>query len=154
MDDDLMSLRGEKDDDLFGGFDASDSDLFGGTGSAGGAESPGGFGDASSLDVGAPASAPPTSAGEDTVPDWLKELKRPDDLEPEPARAATATVKKAEKPKKERAKAQAKPKPRRKARSSGGITPQQRAMLSLFLFLDVAVLGCAILAGMGIINIP
>jgi hypothetical protein len=46
--------------------------------------------------------------------------------------------------------------PRKKVarkRSSGGMTPQQRMLLSVFLFLDVAVLGCLVLIAVGAINI-
>ncbi len=54
-------------------------------------------------------------------------------------------------------KAAPKKKPARKSSGGGtflGMTPQQRMVLSLFLFLDVAVLGLLILFALGVINIP
>lgn len=35
-----------------------------------------------------------------------------------------------------------------------GMTPQQRAVLSIFLFLDVSVLGCVLLIAAGAVSIP
>jgi hypothetical protein len=35
-----------------------------------------------------------------------------------------------------------------------GMTPQQRMILSIFLFLDVSVLGCLILVSIGAISLP
>lgn len=117
------------DDDLMslGGGEMGDDDPFGG------------FSDPADLDFGDTPSA--EDSGE--VPDWLQELSRPEPVSTAPAKQTVAAPKKAV----------AKPQPKkRKARSSGGITPQQRMILSIFLFLDVAVIGCALLIGLGVIN--
>jgi hypothetical protein len=45
-------------------------------------------------------------------------------------------------------------KPSRKRSGGGGISPQQRMLLSIFLFLDVSVLGCLILFAVGAIRLP
>jgi hypothetical protein len=57
-----------------------------------------------------------------------------------------------------KAKPASKPKAKTKARSASGggflgMTPQQSMLLSIFLFLDVAVLGCLILIALGAIKL-
>jgi hypothetical protein len=79
----------------------------------------------------------PTEAG--GRPEWLSELDPglgplpEDDLAAEPA------------PKSRRRRAAASSKP-------GVLTPQQRMLLSIFLFLDIAVLGCFLLLAIGAIS--
>jgi hypothetical protein len=119
------------DDDLksLRGGEMGDDDLFGG------------FSDPADLDFG----GTPSTEDSGEVPDWVQELSRPEPASTAPAKQTVAA------PKKTAAKPKPKPK-KRKARSSGGITPQQRMILSIFLFLDVAVIGCALLIGLGVIN--
>ncbi len=73
----------------------------------------------------------------DETPDWLRELggfEEEEETKAAPARTA----------RKSRAKSS--------GRKAAGMTPQQRMILSIFLFLDVAVLGCAILFALGVIG--
>lgn len=42
---------------------------------------------------------------------------------------------------------------KRSGGSSVGLTPQQRMLLSVFLFMDVAVLGCLVLIALGVIQV-
>ncbi len=65
-----------------------------------------------------------------------------------PAPAPAAPEKKA------KAQAKKKPKPKRRPGKFLGMSPQQRMVLSIFLFLDVAVLGCLILFAAGSIGLP
>ena len=53
-----------------------------------------------------------------------------------------------------RGKKRGRPKQRRAGGGAGflGLTPQQRMVLSIFLFLDVSVLGCLILVAIGAVN--
>lgn len=124
MDDDLMSLRGAPGDD-----EGTDDWLSG-------------FSEPSDSGPGTPASASET-------PDWLQELGGFEDVETETPPAAAPT------------RARAKParaKPARKARTSSagstmfGLTAQQRMLLSIFLFLDTAVIGVLILVVIGAIS--
>ncbi len=134
MDDDLMSLRSgassNKEDDLLGGF-----------GSSPGTSEPSGWTDAGGapdLDFG--------SLGDQ--PDWLREL------EPKPEVAAPV---KSPVEKKSVAKAPKKKSRIRTRRSSQyflGMTPFQRMILSLGLFLIVTVTSVFLLIAIGAINIP
>ena len=136
MDDDLMSLRSasssNKDDDLLGGFGSSP----GTSGSSGWTDA----GGSPELDFGA--------LGEQ--PEWLKEL------EPKPEAAAAAPAKPAEK--KKVAKAPKKQGRAKSSRKSGkyflGMTPFQRMILSLGLFLIVTVTSIFLLIAIGAIAIP
>jgi hypothetical protein len=130
MDDDLMSLRSsvssskKDDDDLLGGFGSSMD--------ASKSESP-------NIDFGSL----------DDQPDWLKELGP----QPEVAAPVKSTAEKKKAPKQAKKPGRA----RRSRKSSAGfmgLTPQQRVILSLFLFLEVAVIGVFLLLAIGAINIP
>ena len=70
--------------------------------------------------------------------------------------AAPAAKSKPEPKAKPEARPKPAPKPRTKSASGGGflgMTPQQSMLLSIFLFLDVAVLGCLILIAVGAIKL-
>lgn len=149
MDDDLSSLRNNfgGENDLFGDFDEND-DLFSGFSDPADMD----FGTVSEAPPSQPPSAPPVmppseparpATDEGGVPDWLRELSPEfaEEEEPEEAIAEPAPAKK-------KASTQ-----RPKRTSSGGMTPQQRMVLSIFLFLDVAVLGIALLAALGVIGL-
>jgi hypothetical protein len=136
MDDDLMSLRGSSrssgDDDLFGSFTDPDDlgfDL----------ETPaGGSADADEYDFGDPFNLPdfdqPTMMGPAAT------------AQPAPPRAAPT-------PAKPQGATKGKKRARRRAQTGAfGMTPQQRMVLSIFLFLDVAVLGVLILFALGAID--
>lgn len=138
MDDDLMSLRGSSrssgDDDLFGSFtDPNDLgfDL----------ETPmGGSSDADEYDFGDPFNLPdfdqPTMMGA-AAPAQPAAPKSA----PAPAKAKPQVAKKSKK------------RARRRAQTGAfGMTAPQRMVLSIFLFLDVAVLGVLILFALGAIN--
>jgi hypothetical protein len=92
-------------------------------------------------DMGAPApsgaSAPPQDAGSGISIEGFDA----------PAGAPAAPVK-ASKPAKSAA-PKKKPAPRRSGGNFLGLTPQQRMLLSIFLFMDVGVLGCLILFAVG-----
>lgn len=164
MDDDLMSLRGNRntnDDDLFAAF----SDL-GSSTSGGDFDS---LGDMSDLDrdFTSPSSLPLA----DETPDWLaafQEGERAASAAPEApsrGREAPKTPERESTPRtgfrfgkqavpSSRAVSQAAV--RRPRRSDGlllGMTPQQRMILSIFLFLDVTILGFLILIAIGAISI-
>lgn len=134
MDDDLMSLRGAV-----------------GEGS-GGDEGP--FNEISAPGDLGPAS-PGSPASGDDAPEWLRELGGLEDSGPatppagEPVRRAERRPERTHQPR-------PKPAPQTRTKSSGGLalglTPQQRMVLSLFLFLDVSVLGFLILLAIGAIN--
>ncbi len=145
MDDDLMSLRGSRQpgDDLFGSFSDPDDLGFdlppvppaGGSGASRGGSlldddsfgAPFDFPDFDQPTVNAQAaSAPPPAASAPTV-------RTPPAKRSAPARAAAAPRK-----------------PRR--RPAKGMTPQQRMLLSIFLFLDVAVLSALLLLTIGAIQ--
>ena len=134
MDDDLMSLRG--------------SDSLSGSGSSGSLdENPLGLG----LDDFTPAAPPPEP--EPVAASAPIDMGAPIDLGAPIAPAAP--IKKAAPPK-ARPKAKPKPKPRARSSSGGGflgLTAQQGMILSIFLFLDVAVLGCLVLAVLGALPI-
>jgi hypothetical protein len=138
MDDDLMSLRGStsNDDDLFGSFTDPDDLGFDAPPPAAGSASPGSddFYFADPFDL--PAFDEPAFTPEPVAP---APAPTP---QPAKARPKPATM-----PKKSR-------KARRRA-STGflGLTAPQRMILSIFLFLDVAVLGALILLVIGAINI-
>ncbi|HEC22224.1 MAG TPA: hypothetical protein ENI95_04835 [Chloroflexi bacterium] len=140
MDDDLNSLRGSlggEDDDLFGAFsDPTEGAI------------------PENLDMpdwlsGEPEPAsepepePAPSTDEGGVPEWLSELGEPppdeDEEEPSPMIGEPETAHRERK---------------RRSRSSTflGLTPQQRMVLSIFLFLDVAVLGFLLLLAIGAIS--
>jgi len=55
--------------------------------------------------------------------------------------------------KKGKGKAPPKKKAKKRSAKAAGMTPQQRMILSIFLFLDVAVLGCLILVALGKIQL-
>ncbi len=168
MDDDLMSLRGTRntrDDDLFAAF----SDL-GASAGEGDLDDLGDLGDMSDLDRSfTPSGSLPLA---DEAPDWtsgFREAGKPTTATPE----ASAKGREAPKtpPKDSTAQSgfrfgrqpvtssRAVPQPagrRRSRRSSGmllGMTPQQRMILSIFLFLDVTILGFLILIAIGAISI-
>lgn len=130
MDDDLMSLRKgasspREDDDLLGGF--GDSAGAGKAGGTTGAGKPSDDLDFSALDQ----------------PDWMQELPTAEPAAPPVTIAPKKTMAPARK---------AKARPRRAGRSSAafmGMNPQQRMILSVFLFLDVSVLSCLILISIG-----
>ncbi|MBN1311827.1 MAG: hypothetical protein JXB30_10430 [Anaerolineae bacterium] len=129
MDDDLMSLRSnvsssQDDDDLLGSF-----------GSPIGTDDDLSPGDASGLDFGSL----------DEQPEWLRDLG----VEPEEAAPAEQAPKTEKKKKKKPA--------RRSGKSSGnfmGLTPQQRMILALFLFLEIAVISILVLIVTGAIRLP
>jgi hypothetical protein len=91
-----------------------------------------GFSDPAGADLGGAEAA---SRAEET-PDWLRELGGFEEEETKAAPARTARKGKA----------------KSSGRRAAGMTPQQRMILSIFLFLDVAVLGCAILFALGVIS--
>ncbi len=137
MDDDLMSLRSSassssKDDDLLGGF-GSAPDTSGSSGWTDAGGSP-------DLDFGALGDQP----------DWLREL--------EPQTEAAAPAKSPVEKKKKAAKAPKKQGRASRSRKSGkhflGMTPFQRMILSLGLFLIVAVTSIFLLVAIGAFNIP
>jgi hypothetical protein len=127
MDDDLMSLRGSRsssnDDDLFGSFD-----------------DPG--------DLGFDAPPPSRSGGLDDFdfgdPFGLPDFDQPTVSGPSPV-APAASPKSAPSPAKKAAKG------RKSTRRAGarpgflGMTAQQRMVLAIFMFLDIAVLGLFVL---------
>jgi hypothetical protein len=131
MDDDLMSLRGSRsgsnDDDLFGSFD-----------------DPG--------DLGFDAPAPSRSAGADEFdfgdPFGLPDFDQPTVSGPAPI-APASSPRSAPSPAK-----RGKKRTRRAGSKPGflGMTAQQRMVLSIFMFLDVAVLGLFVLLALGAIN--
>lgn len=161
--DDLFAALGGDDDDLFGEF-ADPTDLgYGGD-------------DLSALDAAVGSSPPPPAAAEpaDTAADTLADLDSgldPDQTIPsqegltaqlpdeQPSWVAQlddididGTPKKAppSKPKPEQAKARGK-----SAAGSAnflGLTPQQRMILAIFLFLDISVLGCLLLVAFDVIG--
>jgi hypothetical protein len=168
MDDDLMSLRGNRntsDDDLFAAF----SDL-GASPDEGELGALGDLGDMSDLDRGFTSSSSLPLA--DEAPDWIggfQEGGKPTPVAPEaPARGhETPKV-----PQKEgtaqsgfrfgrqavpSSRAVPQPTARPRSRRSGGMllgmTPQQRMILSIFLFLDVTILGFLILIAIGAISL-
>jgi hypothetical protein len=125
MDDDLMSLRGSS--SPFGGSSMPD-------------EEPLGLG----LDDFVPAAPEPVSE-----PAPMSSVAAP------AAKSKPAPKAKPAKPAKE-ARPKSAPKPKTKSASGGaflGMTPQQSMLLSIFLFLDVAVLGCLILIALGAIKL-
>jgi hypothetical protein len=158
--DDLFAALGGDDDDLFGDF-ADPTDLgYGGD-------------DLSALDaaVGAP-SPPPAAAEPASAADTLENLRSDPDpdqtisseegltaqLSDEPSWVAQlddvdidGTPKKAaaSKPKAAPAKAKAKS---AVASNFLGLTPQQRMILAIFLFLDISVLGCLLLVAFDVIG--
>jgi hypothetical protein len=130
MDDDLMSLRGSRsnDDDLFGSFD-----------------DPG--------DLGFDAPPPSRSSGTADVFDFgdpfgLPDFDQPTVSGPAPV-APAASPRSAPSPTK-----RGKKRTRRAGAKPGflGMTAQQRMVLSIFMFLDVAVLGLFVLLALGAIN--
>jgi hypothetical protein len=129
MDDDLMSLRSnvsssDNDDDLLGGFGSADEPSDW-TSAAG----------SSDLDFG--------SSGEQ--PAWLRDLEvEPETMEPAPAQRAPEDKKKKKSARR----------PRKPGGKFLGLTPQQRTILALFLFLEVAVVSVLVLFFIGAINIP
>lgn len=133
MDDDLMSLRGGRssnDDDLFGSF-----------------ADPG--------DLGFDAPEPSRTSGRDEFdfgdPFGLPDFDEPTISGPAPV-APAASPAAAPSPAKKAAKS--KKRTRRAGAKAGflGMTAQQRMVLSIFMFLDVAVLGLFILLAIGAIN--
>ncbi len=177
MSDDLFSMQdggagGSDDDDLFAAFGSgdplSDSDLFASldapqTGDAFGGEDL--FG---SKPPAAPPEPPPVPAASAPAepaapassdsPDWLKELDSFQDMDMAETQAQAQGQTQVASP----ATAQAAPSsgPLQAMAGTGprgmafGMTAQQRMVLAIFLFLDVAVLGCAILVGIGAIALP
>lgn len=166
MDDDLMSLRGSRntsDDDLFAAF----SDL----GSSTSEGDFGALGDMSDLDKDftSPSSLPLA----DEAPDWLTEFHQGSEREAPPKPEAPPKGREAPKAPERgsapqggfrfgkqtapssRAVSQptARPRPRRSGGLLLGMTPQQRMILSIFLFLDVTILGFLILIAIGAISI-
>lgn len=136
MDDDLMSLRSsvssskKEDDDLLGGF-----------GSSSGTGQPGGWTDVEK--------SPDLDFGSlDEQPDWLREL------EPQPEASAPAKSVAEKKAPKEPKKQGRTSRPRKSGGKGMGLTAQQRMILSLFLFLEVAVIGVLLLFAIGAISIP
>lgn len=136
MDDDLMSLRSSasssnKDDDLLGGFAGSPE-----------TSEPDGWTDAGGspdLDFG--------SLGDQ--PDWLRELEpKPDAAAP--AKSPVEKKKVAKAPKKQGRAAR----PRKSGKYFLGMTPFQRMILSLGLFLVVTVTSVFLLIVIGAISIP
>ncbi len=124
MDDDLMSLRDSSsdEDELFSDF-ADPADL--------------GF------DI------PETEQESEGAPAWLSELGQLDEpLKEAPTAEARRTAPA------QRSSGARVSQGRRKASSqaAAGLTPQQRMILSIFLFLDVAVLGFFILVALGAVN--
>lgn len=148
MDDDLMSLRGDDpgDDDLFGGFDDSPDDFdfdFGSLDEA----------DATTMEETLSGSSTATNVGsDDDVPDWMRELDQPESLR---ATQPAATVAASRTPAPERRERMRQPSSTTSSRSGGGsglgLSPMQRMVLSIFLFLDVAVIGFGLLIGLNII---
>lgn len=128
IDDDLMSLRGgsadsNPDDDPFGGF-----------------SDPGDLGPAS----------PGTPAGDaGGVPDWLEELGGFEDTDLSPSPTTQQPGATGFEP---RARAARRSRSRSSGRRALGMTPQQRMILSIFLFLDVAVIGFMLLLAIGAIS--
>jgi hypothetical protein len=168
MDDDLMSLRGTRntsDDDLFAAF--SDMGAPAGEGDLGDL---GDLGDMSDLDQSfTPSGSLPLA---DESSDWMsgfREAGKPATVTPEaPAKGREAP----KTPPKDSttqsgfrfgrqpsisSRAVPQPTARRRPRRSGGMllgmTPQQRMILSIFLFLDVTILGFLILIAIGAISI-
>jgi hypothetical protein len=136
MDDDLMSLRGSRsgssnDDDLFGSFD-----------------DPG--------DLGFDAPPPSRSAGADDFdfgdPFGLPDFDQPTISGPAPI-APAASPRSAASPARKAAKRKS---VRRTGAKTGflGMTAQQRMVLSIFMFLDIAVLGLFVLLAFEAIKIP
>jgi hypothetical protein len=129
MDDDLMSLRSNVSSSK-----NDDDDLLGGFGSASEPSEWTGAGASADLDFGSPGEQPA----------WLRDLEvQPDTAAPAPAAESTPEKKKKS--------------PRRPRKSGGkflGLTPQQRTILALFLFLEVAVVSILVLFVIGAINIP
>jgi hypothetical protein len=130
MDDDLMSLRStrsDNDNDLFGSF--TDPDDLG-------------------FDLSTPASSP---ADSDSF-DFGDPFGLPEFGQPASARAAAVAQPAAPQSAPTPAKAKGGKKPKRRARRSQrgflGMTPQQRMVLSIFLFLDVAAMGLLILVAL------
>ncbi len=138
MDDDLMSLRGGRSanggDDLFGSF--SDPD-----------------------DLGFDSPSPSAKGSLPDLDDPLdfSGFDEPSFSAPAPA-ASRATAAKSKAAPAKRAKA-TKTKRRRRSGASAqrgfmGLTPPQMMILSIFLFLDIAVLGFFVLIAIGAVNIP
>lgn len=136
MDDDLMSLRSStsssnKDDDLLGGFGSSP-----GPSEASGWADAGGSPD---LDFGALGDQP----------DWLKELEpKPEVAAAAPAKSPVEKKKAAKAPKKKSA-----GRSRKSSRYFLGMTPFQRMILSLGLFLIITVTSVFLLIAIGAISI-
>jgi hypothetical protein len=130
MDDDLMSLRGSE--PLSGGKSGGSLD-----------ENPLGL----DLDDFTPAAPPPAAAPP-------PEFDDPYSMATSAPIAPSAPIKKAAPPK-AKPKARTKPKARSSSSRGGflGLTPQQGMVLSIFLFLDVAVMGCLILAVLNLLPI-
>ncbi len=127
MDDDLMSLRG-------GGLSPSGGDSIPD-------ENPLGLG----LDDFTPAPPPPAPA----TPAASAAPAAPAIPAGKPKAAEPASKKKPD------SKPKPAPKPKRASKGGGGfmgLSPQQGMLLSIFLFLDVAVLGCLILFALGAIG--
>lgn len=137
MDDDLMSLRSSasssnKEDDLLGGFASSPE-----------TSEPSGWTDAGGspdLDFG--------SFGDQ--PDWLRELEP----QPEVAAPAKSPIEKVKVTKATKTKQVRAGRSRKSSKYFLGMTPFQRMILSLGLFLIVTVTSLFLLIAIGAINIP
>jgi hypothetical protein len=173
MDDDLMSLRGagtEDDDDLFAPlsdreplagedpFASLDATELGAETLPGldvfkelGAETLPGL-DLLTETPGVPEPPPVTTPGplleSEERPEWLRELIEREEEGGE-TRPAMQTAALAEPPRPE-----ARPARARSRSTILGMTPRQLLAVSVFLFLDVAVLGVLLLIAIGAINIP
>ncbi|MBN1427609.1 MAG: hypothetical protein JXB07_04435 [Anaerolineae bacterium] len=134
MDDDLMSLRSN-----VSSAKNDDDDLLGSFGNIAGLDDDVGAGDPSNIDL--------DFGSLDDQPEWLRDLG----VQPEESAPVEQPAKQEKKEKKKKKSV------RRSRKSSGnfmGLTPQQRLILALFLFLEVAVISIFVLMATGAISLP